>query len=87
MKFSFLKFYVMSPTEINLFGIVHVKLDFILLQKMYVIPSTYFVQCDLCNKHSINPEKLLKKLSQSHPNVVLMTSKTIYGRFHEIFRL
>ena len=38
-KFSFL--YAMSPTKINLFGIVHdhVKVDFILLHKMYVIPS------------------------------------------------
>ena len=42
----------MSPTEINLFDIVHVKVDFILLQKMYVILSlgrfiwtSHFVQC------------------------------------------
>ena len=34
-QFSFLKFYVMGPTEINLYGIAHVKVDFILLQTMY----------------------------------------------------
>ena len=28
-----------SPTEIDLFSIVHMKIDFILLQKMYVNPS------------------------------------------------
>ena len=34
-----LVFESMSPTEIDLFSIVHVKIDFILLQKMYVNPS------------------------------------------------
>ena len=34
----FFKFYVMGPTEINLYGIAHVKVDFILLQKKHVIP-------------------------------------------------
>ena len=43
----------MGPTEINLYGIAHVKVDFILLQKMYVIPrvgrfvwTISFAQCD-----------------------------------------
>ena len=35
VKFGFLKFYVISPTEINLFGIANVKVDFILLQKLF----------------------------------------------------
>ena len=35
----FFKFYVMGPTEINLYGIANVKVDFNLLQKMYVIPQ------------------------------------------------
>ena len=35
---SFLKFYVMTSPEIDLYGIAHVKVDFIPLQKMYVIP-------------------------------------------------
>ena len=37
-KFGFSKFYVMSPTEIHLYGIAHVKVDFIPLPKMYIIP-------------------------------------------------
>ena len=36
-QFSFLKFYVMGPTEINLYGIAHVKVDIIAGQKMYII--------------------------------------------------
>ena len=51
-KQFFFRFYVMGPTEINLYGIAHVKLDFILLQKMYVILrvkrfvwTTNFTQC------------------------------------------
>ena len=50
---SFLKFYVMSSPGIDLYGIPHVKADFIPLQKMYVIQilgrfvwTTNFVQCD-----------------------------------------
>ena len=50
---SFLKFYVMGSTQVDLYGIAHVKVDFIPLQKMYVIPrlgrfvwTTCFVQCD-----------------------------------------
>ena len=42
----------MGPTEINLYGKAHVKVDFILLQKMYVIPrvgrfvwTTSFAMC------------------------------------------
>ena len=35
---SFLKFYVMGSTQVDLYGIAHVKVDFIPLQKMYVIP-------------------------------------------------
>ena len=49
---SFLKFYVMRSPGIDLYGIAHVKVDFIPLQKMYVIPilgrfvwTTSFVQC------------------------------------------
>ena len=38
-QFGFLKFYVMGPTEINLYGIAHVKVDIIAGQKMYIIPS------------------------------------------------
>ena len=34
---SFLKFYVMSSPGIDLYGIAHVKVDFIPLQKMYVL--------------------------------------------------
>ena len=35
---SFLKFYVMIRTEIDLYGIVHVKVDFIPVLKMCVLP-------------------------------------------------
>ena len=35
---SFLKFYVMSPTENHLYGIAHVKVEVNALQKMYIIP-------------------------------------------------
>ena len=35
---SFLKIYVMSSAGIDLYGIAHVKVDFIPLQKMYIIP-------------------------------------------------
>ena len=35
---SFLKFYVMSSPGFDLYGIAHVKVDFIPLQKMCVIP-------------------------------------------------
>ena len=35
---SFLKFYVMTSPGIDLYGIAHVKVDIIPLQKMYVIP-------------------------------------------------
>ena len=49
---SFLKFYVMRSPGIDLYGIAHVKVDFIPLQKMYVIPilgrfvwTSSFVQC------------------------------------------
>ena len=35
---SFLKFYVMSRTGIDLYGIGHVKVDFIPVLKMYVLP-------------------------------------------------
>ena len=36
---SFLKFYVMTSTGINLFGIAHMKVDIIPPQKMYVKPT------------------------------------------------
>ena len=56
---SFLKFYVMTSPEIDLYGIAHVKVDFIPLQKMYVIPilgrfvwTTYFVQCAALSQRS-----------------------------------
>ena len=49
---SFLRFYVMSSPQIDLYGIAHVKVDIIPLQKMYVIPmlgrfvwTTNFVEC------------------------------------------
>ena len=35
---SFLKFYVMTSPEIDLYGIAHVKVDIIPRQKIYVIP-------------------------------------------------
>ena len=35
---SFLKFYVMGSPGIDLFGISHVKVDFITVLKMYVLP-------------------------------------------------
>ena len=34
---SFLKIYVMSSAGIDLYGIAHVKVDFIPLQKMYIM--------------------------------------------------
>ena len=37
-QIGFLKFYVMGPAEIHLYGIAHVKVDFIPLLKMYIIP-------------------------------------------------
>ena len=37
-QIGFLKFYVIGPAKIHLYGIAHVKVDFILLPKMYVIP-------------------------------------------------
>ena len=50
---SLLKFYVMGSPQIDLYDIAHVKVDFIALQKMYVILmlgrfvwTTSFVQCD-----------------------------------------
>ena len=60
---SFLKFYVMTSTQVDLFGIYHVKVHFIAHQKMYVIPmlgrfvwTTSFVQCASCHcsMHPIN---------------------------------
>ena len=64
---SFLKFYVMRSPGIDLYGIAHVKVDFIPLQKMYVIPilgrfvwTTSFVQCVRIN----NIKKLKKKIRQ-----------------------
>ena len=51
---SFLKFYVMGSTQVDLYGIAHVKVDFIPLQKMYVIPrlgrfvwTTCLVRCGI----------------------------------------
>ena len=35
---SFLKFYVMGSPEIDLFGIAHVKVEFIPVLKIYTIP-------------------------------------------------
>ena len=35
---SFLKFYVMTSTGIDLYGIAHVKVDFVLGLKMCVLP-------------------------------------------------
>ena len=55
---SFLKFYVIGRTEIDLFGIAHVTVEFILILKIFTIRilgrfvwtswSTHFVQCDRC---------------------------------------
>ena len=49
---SFLKFYVMTSTQVDLFGIAHEKVEFILPRKMYVMPrigrfvwTTCFGQC------------------------------------------
>ena len=54
LQFGFLKFYVMGSPEIHLYGIAHVKVDFIPLPKRYVTLSlerfvwtTRFVQCEL----------------------------------------
>ena len=48
----FWKFYVMSSPEIDLYGIFHVKVDFIVALKMYVLVilgrfvwTTWFEQC------------------------------------------
>ena len=38
-QFGFLKFYVMGSPEIHLYGIAHVKVDFIPLPKRYVTLS------------------------------------------------
>ena len=35
--------YVMDPTEINLFGIAHLKVDFIRLQKMFISSLGWFI--------------------------------------------
>ena len=50
---SFLKFYVMTSTGIDLYGIVHVKVDFIPGLKMCVLPilgkfvwTISFMQCE-----------------------------------------
>ena len=59
---SFLKFYVMGRTKIDLFGIAHVKVEFIPVLKIYTIRilgrfvwSMHFVQCELyINKYTIN---------------------------------
>ena len=52
LKYIFLKFYVMGRTEIDLFGIAHVKVEFIPVLKIYTIPilgrfvwGTNFVKC------------------------------------------
>ena len=37
-QIGFLKFYVMGSTEIHLYGIAHVKVDFIPPPKRYVMP-------------------------------------------------
>ena len=49
---SFLKFYIMGRTEIDLFGKSHVKVEFIRVLKTYTIRilgrfvrRTHFVQC------------------------------------------
>ena len=39
LQYGFLKFYVMGPTGINLYGIAHVKVHIIAGQKMYIIPT------------------------------------------------
>ena len=51
---SFLKFYVMGSTEINLYGIAHVKVDIIPPPKRYVMPrlgrfdwTSCFAQCEI----------------------------------------
>ena len=66
---SFLKFYVMTSPEIDLYGIAHVKVDFIPLQKMYVIPIlgrfvwiTNFVQY-VCPIKCLFIRQLLKERS------------------------
>ena len=55
---SFLKFYVMGSNGIDLFGLTHVKVEFITVLKIYTIRilgrfvrSTHFVQRDL-NKYT-----------------------------------
>ena len=62
---SFLKFYVMISTQVDLYGIAHVKVDIFPHQKMHVIPmlgrfvwTTTFVQCEgkyvLCNAWKVS---------------------------------
>ena len=50
---GFLKFYVMRRIKIDIFGIAQVKVEFIPVLKIYIIPilgrfvySTNFFQCD-----------------------------------------
>ena len=38
---SFLKLYLMTSTQVDLYGIAHIKADLIMLQKMYAIPSWF----------------------------------------------
>ena len=72
----FLKFYVMISPGIDLYGIGHVKVDFILLQKMYVISilgrfvwTTSFVQYD--RKNQINSRLY-----------IILASICIYDQLH-----
>ena len=58
---SFLRFYVMGSTEIDLFGIAHVKVEDKPVLKIYAISilgrfvwSTYFVQCGILNESQFN---------------------------------
>ena len=55
----FLKFYVMGRTEIDLYSIAHLKVEFIPVLKIYIIRilrrfvlSMHFEQCEGCSETS-----------------------------------
>ena len=71
----FLKFYVMSSPEIDLYGIVHVKVDFIEVLKLYVLVilrrfvwTTWFEQCVLLIPFPIFVVKISRKIWAANGN-------------------
>ena len=75
---SFLKFYVMTSTQVDLYGIAHVKVDFILLQKMYVIPMLKYDSFKKDNQKNCWSRTCL---SPSNFIVLINTDCENYGQF------